>query len=1645
MRFKPEYLAGLASLATGVGAAAMGSVFAEGAGPVLLASPVLAAAAPHLKESGKKLVEMVSEHAVSKGWGAVHAQLKGVQVGEELPANHDLLRAVRKAWLLGLTHCLSRCRADVTDHPDEFTADAVLDQLDVCMHWIKRELRASTKSDYFDLLLKIQPGADAVVGLTDVLDDLGGRIALAKGSEQASILCQGLFDMATQAVLDELSHVLQAPVLGPLRDWIYGYNAGHGTGEEYYSPGWSLAAAAWFAQLLKQDTVLQTVVFGTQLQSMLRGQTEMVQRLNHLGSAVGDVLAKLDQFEDRWARLELSYRTTASYADGLVALFGISQGGKPQALLDWLGGSLPAGSKWSQTATQVRRRIAELQESFAGRERDIQHLDHFLQSNSRGLVILTAPPGHGKSALLSEWVEHRALSGDRILRHFISTRYDKTVEPAQILGHLLMQWKDPSASRGELLESSQALGQSLHEATQRAYQSGSRVILIIDGLDEATSVLPAFVEDDLAEGVFVVVSCRATPGAWPKPLLPWKNRMVCVPSYRHELGPLSLNDALQWLLMTQPSMPSANRHSLAARLLEVSNGIPLFLSYLLKEIPTGRHAPDFEGEGFVTSASSWSLPASFIDYVREQFSQLAAEGETVWSYAHQRLLATLCQTRGPMSYEDLSWLLDGRPHLDSLDHRLTRWLSIQNDGHERQFALAHPLLSEALLACISPRLVREVERDLTAWMQRVWMPQAELPGSTYAVDWLPAHLAVQDESSAANLLRNAAFLRERLRDPGRALQRLERTLDEWAGLPLSARQDDAGRAWTAFWAENETRLLSAISANTSRTRTPQAVVMDSMGDGALCWTNGMPIPRLARTAHAAPDTELLRSIENAHSDIGGVIQVDKRLLSWSVTGALRFWSIEGKQLPGGCEGQDKLWISHIVPLGDRFVGWGGHGNILFWSANGESIPGGHEFAHRSAVMGIGRADDKLVSWGNDGALRLWTLAGEALPGGVPDAHSDGVIGVLALGNQLVSWGGDGIIRFWSLTDSLRHEWGVVAHASRIRGVIDTSLCLVSWGEDGAIRCWSYLGELLPGGDDHAHDRVVNGVLQVQDHLVSWGWDSAIRYWSLSGEACRGGVIDAHPMWVDGVYHAGDRLVSWSVDGSICVWSIDGERLPGGCSAGGSWNASMTGDWLVSWSDFGTVRYMPLRADLSPEVRSLKRYSSFAGAMVADDHLISWSADGALHFWPLSSLLRRVPRDDGENEVDHVSDVRDLGDHLVSFGGESAMQVWTDDGRRAGPAPPPIRASSIWGIKEVDGRLVTWEIGGGVRFWTRIGAPLVGGADAAHQGMVLGVEQIGDALASWSLDGTLRLWSVDGFALPGGFSHGASMAGLLVLPDRLVSFGSSAIRFWSYDGAPEDGGDAAAHGEGKLEMLDLGGNLVSWGEDGAIRFWSSNGKALAGGSPNAHDGRVNGLIKVGDTLLSWGDDGAIRRWSFSGQSLLIGTIQAHTGSVMGVMCLGAHVVSWGADGALRFWSPSGEPMEGGGARAHQGRIVLVKPVGRRLVSVGEDKVMQIWSRDGKTRHARIEHACSSKARYMGIVASGDQIFSWDATGVINTWNMSGDFLGSVVPPGGASRVIALERTSHLVVVGRAVWFYPLNNGIPWSEGGPSTSQSFPAID
>jgi trypsin-like peptidase len=410
-------------------------------------------------------------------------------------------------------------------------------------------------------------------------------------------------------------------------------------------------------------------------------------------------------------------------------------------------------------------------EPFGGRTQELDQLDAWLaDGNAEPYLLVAAPAGRGKSALLAQWCrilsERAAVAGEgepatdaeyRVAFVPISARY-RTNMASVTFGILAARL---ASIRGELLP--RLLGNSADEwrgivaDLLSPSPDGHRVVVVVDALDEAADWSPG---RDLfptipPPGLRVVVSARFTerrPTAreWLE-TLGWSRsgtaRVLPLPPLRRA--------ALQEVLlgMGVPLDQLANRAEVVNELFRLTEkGDPLLVSLYVKDLWHRRE---------VAPRLSLAELREMKPGLGEYFKNWWLEQEQLWQGAKpfqkdatKAILNILACALGPLRRKDIISLARTYCHIDRLtfDDAIQPLERFVIDGEGEGFVFNHPRLAEhqySLMLDAGEHI--EWEGRFLAWGRQtvrelqagVMMPANAAP---YVVQYFGAHL----ERSAAS-------------------------------------------------------------------------------------------------------------------------------------------------------------------------------------------------------------------------------------------------------------------------------------------------------------------------------------------------------------------------------------------------------------------------------------------------------------------------------------------------------------------------------------------------------------------------------------------------------------------------------------------------------------------------------------------------------------------------------------------------------------------------------------------------------------------------------------------------------------------------------------------------------------------------------
>jgi hypothetical protein len=312
---------------------------------------------------------------------------------------------------------------------------------------------------------------------------------------------------------------------------------------------------------------------------------------------------------------------------------------------------------------------------FGGRTRELQALDRFVNNHAGGYQLVTGESGSGKSALLANWIRSLEARDDvKVAYHFINRQQRLAGEP-DFLRTLCQQIK---VLRGEGRDVPSSLDdlQALYLRFITEGVPGSRLILVIDGIDEADRWTPGPREFPFPppHGMYVVISARTMGRDWLAQL-DLARKAECL-----VLGQLD-REAIADLLRSAgpPANAFAGQAAFVATLHERSNGDPFYLQFLVKDIETG---------AIKSQADLAKQPAGVNGYLERWWDdvEVSLEHESV-----RDLLGYLLVARGALTRADLVNLskedkLDGFT-IDSAIKRVARYI-VGSD--KAGYDLCHP-------------------------------------------------------------------------------------------------------------------------------------------------------------------------------------------------------------------------------------------------------------------------------------------------------------------------------------------------------------------------------------------------------------------------------------------------------------------------------------------------------------------------------------------------------------------------------------------------------------------------------------------------------------------------------------------------------------------------------------------------------------------------------------------------------------------------------------------------------------------------------------------------------------------------------------------------------------------------------------------
>lgn len=454
--------------------------------------------------------------------------------------------------------------------------------------------------------------------------------------------------------------------------------------------------------------------------------------------------------------------------------FQTDSDGSAYAVLNALFGAAEAAPRSAFVVRGFEQELRRDSERLLGRDREAAHLTTLIREEPSGVLWLSGRAGSGKSMLVARvacdlWDEARQ---DEIVLAYRFRAGDDRCTRRDFLQALLEQLaaRVPIDVLVEALKTSDATRRTAALRVALRALEGTRLVVLLDGLDEIESSDPGFAAE--------LLSLAAHGGRWLCAGRPESDLVAafaqgptCRWAYADGLPPLSedgvramlldkIGPLRKRLLQGDTDAAGAVQNAFIAKVSAAASGLPIYVTYVIGDILGGRMRALDAGE---------ALPSTLDAYHAEL---LRRNSVGVIASVTTPLMALLAIAREPLSEPTLLHLLqkgrvlpDDPEAPDVLRRALGALASMVRsattpDG-ERGFSLFHNSLRQHALASAEMRMPVVLAREVVLEACR----QAGAQHATPKYLWrqgVPHLLEAECVAEAAGLLTTFSTLRKRL-------------------------------------------------------------------------------------------------------------------------------------------------------------------------------------------------------------------------------------------------------------------------------------------------------------------------------------------------------------------------------------------------------------------------------------------------------------------------------------------------------------------------------------------------------------------------------------------------------------------------------------------------------------------------------------------------------------------------------------------------------------------------------------------------------------------------------------------------------------------------------------------------------------------
>ena len=361
---------------------------------------------------------------------------------------------------------------------------------------------------------------------------------------------------------------------------------------------------------------------------------------------------------------------------------------------------------------------------FGGRDHALKMLDAWL-AETTPYLLLAAPAGRGKSALLVRWLDSLKTREDLALAFVpVSIRFGTNmgrVFYAVLSTRLAFLHGDDIPASPET--STAVYRRLVSDYLSKPLANGRTLLVVLDGLDEASTDRPIgadFMPGELPAGVRVVVSARFLAGdtdstAWLRRLNWERTGLASAPS----LTPLDQEGMRDVLFKMGCPLDELSRNvDIVAELYRLSEGDPLLVGLYVGDLwAKGEAVTRLQPEDLASIQPGYK---GYFDRWWEDQKKLWGKDKP-WLEKHVRAVRNLLAgALGPLFRDDFHALdpkLASDYIADALDV-LQRF--IIGDNQTQGYTFSHPKLGQYFWDSLTPIEQKDVEYRLLTWSQQVF-------------------------------------------------------------------------------------------------------------------------------------------------------------------------------------------------------------------------------------------------------------------------------------------------------------------------------------------------------------------------------------------------------------------------------------------------------------------------------------------------------------------------------------------------------------------------------------------------------------------------------------------------------------------------------------------------------------------------------------------------------------------------------------------------------------------------------------------------------------------------------------------------------------------------------------------------------------